>query len=382
MNHMQKLAAYLICVVLIITGYIYSETLKYEQLNETEVLTRGIVLNVQEIIKDSSEESYFPNEKEYEVELEITKGQYKGRQVTSIHYEGDNPAFDFSVLKGDEVVLGLEIEDFVLKNVYIASSARDKYLYYLFAAFVVSILLIGARQGLKTVLSLTVTGWAVVKILLPAILAGKSPIAITVIVCAGITIITLMLISGFTRKALSAIVGTIIGVLLGGVLAKYVITLTRVNGLGSEEGRLFFYSFAEGKLDFAGILFAGIVIGALGAVMDVAMSISSSINEIHQVKPGLSFKELVKSGLNIGRDIIGTMANTLILAYTGSSMSLMLLIMANNIPYLKYINLDVIATEIIRALSGSIGLFMAVPVTALISAALCQVPNPNKRPAR
>jgi len=381
-NHMQKLAAYLICVVLIITGYIYSETLKYEQLNETEVLTRGIVLNVQEIIKDSSEESYFPNEKEYEVELEITKGQYKGRQVTSIHYEGDNPAFDFSVLKGDEVVLGLEIEDFVLKNVYIASSARDKYLYYLFAAFVVSILLIGARQGLKTVLSLTVTGWAVVKILLPAILAGKSPIAITVIVCAGITIITLMLISGFTRKALSAIVGTIIGVLLGGVLAKYVITLTRVNGLGSEEGRLFFYSFAEGKLDFAGILFAGIVIGALGAVMDVAMSISSSINEIHQVKPGLSFKELVKSGLNIGRDIIGTMANTLILAYTGSSMSLMLLIMANNIPYLKYINLDVIATEIIRALSGSIGLFMAVPVTALISAALCQVPNPNKRPAR
>jgi uncharacterized membrane protein len=232
-DYMQKAAAYLISIALIISGYIYSESIQFEQLNETEVLTRGIVLNVQEIIKNE-EESYFPNEKEYEVELEITKGQYKGRQVSSIHYEGDNPAFDFSVFEGDEVVLSLETENFVLKDVYIVSNARDKYIYILFAVFMISILLIGARQGLKTIVSLTVTGWAVIKILLPAILAGKNPIAITIIVCAGITIITLMLISGFTKKTFSAIVGTIIGVLFGGVLAKYVIVLTRVNGLGSD----------------------------------------------------------------------------------------------------------------------------------------------------
>lgn len=112
------------------------------------------------------------------------------------------------------------------------------------------------------------------------------------------------------------------------------------------------------------------------------MSIASSINEIHCVNPGLSFGRLVKSGLNIGRDMIGTMSNTLILAYTGGSISLMLLLLANNVPYLKYINLDAITTEIIRALTGSIGLFLAVPVTAVVSAALCQLPKPSNRPER
>lgn len=378
---MQRFAAYLISITLLITGYLYGETLHYDHVSETEVLTKGVVLDVREI-NISEEEKNFPDVKQWDVKMEITKGQYKGRQLNAIHYEGDNPAYDFSVLPGDEVIIGLEIEDFVLKDVYIANIAREKYIYYLFAIFVMCILLIGARQGLKTVISLVVTGWAVIKILLPAILAGKNPIVITIFVSAGITVITLMLISGFTKKSLSAIAGTIIGVLLGGLLAKYVIALARVNGLGSEESRLFFYSFAEGKLDIAGILFAGIVIGALGAVMDVAMSIASSVNEIHKVKPDVSFAELTRSGLNIGRDIIGTMSNTLILAYTGGSLSLMLLLLANDIPYLKYINLDVITTEIIRAFSGSIGLFMAVPFTAIISALLCQLPKSNNEPTR
>lgn len=378
---MQRAAAVIICVVLLVAGYLYGKGLDYEKTAAPELLTKAVVLDVHEI-QLTEEEKNFPDEKQWEVQVEIISGVYKGSKVQTIHYEGDNPAYDFSVYPGDEVVLSLDVENYVLKDAYIVGPARDRYIYYLLAVFVLSILLIGAKQGLKTVLSLVITGWAVICLLLPAILAGKSPILATIIVCSGITIITHMLISGFTRKSLAAIAGTIMGVLLGGVLARYVIGLTRVNGLGSEEARLFFYTFAEGRLDFTGILFAGIVIGSLGAVMDVAMSIASSVNEIHQVQPSLTFGELTKSGLNIGRDIIGTMSNTLILAYTGGSLSLMLLLLANNIPYLKYINLDIIATEIIRALSGSIGLFMAVPITALVSAALCQLEKPSKSPAR
>lgn len=378
---MQRAAAYLISIVLLLTGYFYSNTLQYETTGEAEQLTRAIVLDTKEVT-DTENGEYFPDERQWDVKLRITKGAYEGREFLTEHYAGLNPAFDFSVLPGDEVIVGLETEDFVLKEVYIAGPAREKYLYYLFAFFVLMILIIGAKQGLKTVLSLVVTGWAVLKILLPGILAGINPILITVVVCTGITIVTHMLISGFNKKSLAAITGTMIGVVLGGALANYVIALTRVNGLGTEEARLFFFSFAEGKLDFAGILFAGIVIGSLGAVMDVGMSIASSINEIYCVHPGLSFGQLVKSGLNIGRDIIGTMSNTLILAYTGGSISLMLLLLANDVPYLKYINLDAITAEIIRALTGSIGLFLAVPVTALVSAALCHLPKPGKRPER
>ncbi len=133
---------------------------------------------------------------------------------------------------------------------------------------------------------------------------------------------------------------------------------------------MLFFSYGDGKLDITGILFAGIVLGSLGAVMDVAMSIASSIQEIHQANPALSGFQLAKKGLNVGRDIIGTMANTLILANAGMALPLMLLILANDIPYLKIINMGLIATEIIRALSGSIGLFLAVPFTAFVSAFL------------
>jgi len=368
----QRIYAYLICVALIGIGYFYSNSLQFKQETEAEILTKGVVLAVEEIkLTDEDAESIF-NDKQWAVKVRITKGIYKGREIDTVHYEEDNPAYSFMVYPGNEVVLSLDVEDYVLKNAYISGLARDRYLFYLFAVFVVSILLIGARQGVKTVLSLFLTGWAVIKILLPAILTGKNPISVTIIVSAGITVVTLMLVSGFTRKSLSAISGTIIGISLAGIIANYFIEITKISGLASEESRLFFFSYAEGRIDITGLLFAGIVIGALGAVMDVAMSIASSVCEIHGTNPDLSLSRLVKSGLNIGRDIIGTMANTLILAYTGGALPLMLLIMANDIPYVKYINLDMIASEIVRALAGSIGLFLAVPFTAFISAVLCK----------
>ncbi len=368
---MKRFGAYIICFILICIGFAYSSALSSVHTNPTEVMARGIVLDMQEQELDPSQEMMEQfSEKEWLVHVRITDGVYAGRVIETLHYVGTNPAYDFMIYPGDEVILSLDLEDYVLKEAYIADIARDKYLKYLFIAFIASILLIGARQGVKTILSLGVTGWAIIKILLPSILAGKDPIWITIIVCIGVIIITHMLITGLTKKSLAAISGTGMGIIIGGILAKYIIALTRVTGLNSEESRVFFFSFAEGKIDITGLLFAGIVIGSLGAVMDVAMSIASSVNEIYQTNPELSFRQLVKSGLNVGRDIIGTMANTLLLAYTGSALPLMLLVMANDIPYLKYINLDMIVTEIIRALSGSIGLFLAVPFTALISAAL------------
>lgn len=366
---MKRLWAYIICIILICAGFFYSSTFKDIPQGTSEVMARGIIQDMEEIPL-SQELTYEFSERQWLVRAKITNGVYAGRTIETTHYFGNNPAYDFMIYPGDEVILSLDVENHVLKDAYVADISRDKYLKLFFVIFITTILLIGARQGIKTILSLVITGWAVLTILLPAILIGKDPITITIVVCMGITIITHMLITGFTKKSLAAISGTIAGIVIGGILAKYVITLTRINGLGSEESRLFFFGFAEGRIDITGLLFAGIVIGSLGAVMDVAMSIASSINEIHQANPNLSFGQLVKSGLNVGRDIIGTMSNTLILAYTGSSLPLMLLVLANNVPYLKYINLDMIATEIIRALSGSIGLFLAVPFTALVSAIL------------
>lgn len=368
----KRISAYLVCAILIISGYYYSNTLQFDTEKNHEKMAKGKILEMVEMEIAPEMQNQFLVEQQWQVKVEVLTGLYKGRVMETIHYYGGNPAYDFMVHPEDEVILSIEDEDYVLSDVHIADIVRDKYIYYLLTIFLVCILLIGAKKGLKTIISLLITGLAVLKILLPGILAGKDPIFMTILICTGVTIITLMLITGFSKKSLSAIVGTVIGIVSSGLLAKHIIHLTRITGLGSEESRIFFFSFVEGKLDMTGILFAGIVIGALGAVMDVAISIASSITEIHLANPKMSVGQLIRSGLNIGRDIIGTMSNTLILAYTGSSLPLMLLLLANEVPYLKYINLDMIATEIIRALSGSIGLFLAVPFTAIVSAILCK----------
>lgn len=371
---MKKSLAYIICIVIILAGYFYSRQIQYERFDTPEQIAKGVVLEMkeEETVKPSEDGGNLFAGKKWAVTVEITSGSFQGRIVNTEHFEGNNPAYDFSIYPGDKVILSLESEDYLLKNVYISDISRDRFILYLFLLFIGCIILIGAWQGFKTIIALTITAWSVIQILLPAILAGRDPVFVTILVCTGITIITHMLVTGLTRKSLSAIIGTMAGIIIAGVLARSVILLGRINGLTSEESRQFFFAYGEGKLDITGLLFAGIVIGSLGAVMDVAMSIASSITEIYQANPDLGFSRLFKSGINIGRDVMGTMSNTLILAYTGSALPLMLLISANNIPFLKYINLEMIATEVIRALSGSIGLFLAVPFTAAISAWLCK----------
>jgi len=133
-------------------------------------------------------------------------------------------------------------------------------------------------------------------------------------------------------------------------------------------------------LDVQGLLFAGIIIGALGAVMDVSMSVSSAVEEVKKANPTLDAADLFRSGLNVGRDVMGTMSNTLILAYTGSSVPLLLIFMAYQESLLKMINLDMIASEIVRALSGSLGMVMVAPLTAFIAGLLFERSRKPEKP--
>ncbi len=173
--------------------------------------------------------------------------------------------------------------------------------------------------------------------------------------------------SGINEKTMSAILGTLIGVLLSATIAYMVGTMASLTGLNSEESAMLLYLPGEVDLNLQGILFAGIVIGTLGAVMDVSMSISSSMHEIKSIKPDITIKELMESGMNVGRDIMGTMTNTLILAYTGASLPILMIFTAYNSTMTDVLNLDVIATEIIRAITGSIGIVLTIPITAAIA---------------
>ncbi|WP_276661943.1 YibE/F family protein, partial [Syntrophomonas wolfei] len=218
----------------------------------------------------------------------------------------------------------------------------------------------------KALFGLGITILGIYKVLLPGLIAGKSPLPLTVIVLIVVTLITMICIAGFSRKALAATLGTLGGLIVAGWLAYIFGDLAQLSGLATEEERMLVY-VENLNLDMRGLLFSGILIGAVGAIMDVTMSVASAISEIKRANPEMNTAELVAAGMNVGRDIMGTMANTLILAYTGGAMPFMLLFMVYEMEPLRIVNWELIVTEIIRALVGSIALIISVPITAVIA---------------
>ncbi|NLP37304.1 MAG: YibE/F family protein [Firmicutes bacterium] len=336
--------------------------------DDTEaIILRGRVLTVDNF-EPEDEAGFFILEQLAEVE--ITSGAYKGERHKLLNQLTGHPYFDLKLEEGMKLLLWGEIDaNGTLRNIYVQDYARDHYLYLLAAIFVLLIIVIGRKKGLITVVTLGITVAVVFFVLLPLLLKGYSPIPTTVVAAALITVITLGALGGRHSKTLSAAAGTVGGVLVAGLLAYFVGNAVNLTGFSSEEAQML--AFIEGSpIDVRGLLFAGIIIGALGAVMDVAMSIAAASHEVYQVNPAISIRDQIKSAMNVGRDVMGTMANTLILAYVGPTLPLLLLFMAYEMPFVQIINRDLVATEAVRAFAGSIGLIAAVPLTAILSGVL------------
>lgn len=310
------------------------------------------------------------------VQVKIRSGKYKGRTVSTQHMESSGMmGAKMSLKPGDRIILYVEENPTLAESpdgspmFNIADFERSNILYLLAGIFAALLVMIGGRQGFKALISLAITMGLIFFVVIPLSVKGFDPMLVAVAVSAAVTLIVFRLISGKTRKSVGAASGTIIGIVIAGAIAAIVGNIIKLTGMSSEESKMLFYSM-ELPLNFRGLLFAGILIGALGAVMDVAMSIASSISEVHQVHPDADFGRLFRSGMNVGRDIMGTMSNTLILAYTGASLPLLILLSYGNMPFLKALNLELISEEILRSLAGSIGLILSIPATAAITAFL------------
>ena len=327
--------------------------------NNTE---RGTVLQASEI--EERPEDYFSVQN---VTLRIDSGKFKGDIHEIENVLSDHAYYDIIVEEGQRVSLMIEEYPDGGYNVYISDYYRINSIIYLLGAFVVLVVLIGGSKGVKSLISLGVTISAVLFVMLPLILKGINPILVSVITAVLVTIVTIVLVAGFNHKSLSAIAGTSIGVIVAGVISYIVGNQASLSGLSAEEATMLMYIPQGIQFNFRHLLFAGIIMGALGAAMDVGISIASAIDEIHKANPRLSARRLFRSGMNVGKDVMGTMVNTLILAYTGTSIPMLLLFMAYETDLSKVFNLDVIATEIVRSLSGSIGLILTIPITAMIA---------------
>jgi uncharacterized membrane protein len=313
-------------------------------------------------------------------QVEIMEGPLKGMVVSVPNEITDNPAYNIEAVAGKELILCIVTDQNKNVEFNIADQHRAPVLGVLFALFLAVFLFFGGKQGFKSLLGLMIGIALIGLVLLPLSSKGFDPLIVAALISLAVTAATTTLVAGWSKKALAATLGTVGGVIIAGVGAHLAIGAAPLTGLSGEEAQILRGSMLHQPPQFfSGLLAAGMLIGALGVIMDVAVSIASAAWEVKQTDPTLTAQQLYKKGMNVGRDIMGTMTNTLILAYTGSALPLLLLMSA--IPSVKLLNLDLVATEIVAALTGSIGLICTIPLTALAAAKLMSrdVPSAEKQ---
>ena len=275
----------------------------------------------------------------------------------------------------------IEVKDRVLvsNTDLMGNATKDAQWYYLqqdripgmlclAGVFLLLLLVIGRLKGLTTIISLAFTGAAVFAVYIPAILSGKDIYLTTIIITIYIIFSSLILLNGFNKKTLCAIVGNIGGIIVTGILALVVNSALKITGMLDEDYMFLAALGGESSVDLRAIVWSGIMIGSLGAIMDVSMSIASAMQELAVEMKERSFKRMISSGMNIGRDAIGTMTITLVLAYAGSSITAILLFTLNNRNLMILMNFEMIVVEVVQAIVGSLGILLAVPITVLFAA--------------
>ncbi len=281
-----------------------------------------------------------------------------------------HPVNPKDVEEGDQVLLsnvsdvgGSEEAEWVF-----AEYKRSTTLIYLGVVFLILVIIFGRKKGVNTIISLGFTCLAIFAVFVPSILSGFNVYLTSIITCLFIIFMTLILINGVGKKTFCSIVGCLGGISVTALLTSIMDRLLNLTGAVDEDAVFLLLLNESNPIDLRSIIFGAIIIGALGATMDISLSIASSLQEVSDNMANRSFQALVKSGFNIGRDMIGTMANTLILAYIGSSLTIVLLLVANAGSLLNLFNREMIVVEIMQALVGSLGILFTIPITSILSA--------------
>ena len=298
------------------------------------------------------------------LQVKILTGEYKGETAEVINYFSS--LYNVRVNQGDKISIRID-ENEKVYQVSVYNYYRVPQIIGAVVIFLLILIVIGGKKGAKSAVGLIFTMVCIIGILLPLTLKGYSPLLVTIMLILVCNLVTFFLIDGVQIKTVVAAVGSMCGVLAGAgfaVLAQHFMSVTTYQ-MDEAESLLLITSTTD--LNMKNLFLCGILIACMGAVMDVSMSIASSIAELHTVNPQLTRWELFRSGMNIGKDAMGTMSNTLILAFAGNSLNMMVMIYSYGIGFQQLMNTDFIAIEIIRSIAGSIGIICTVPFVALIA---------------
>ncbi len=333
---------------------------------------RAVVVSVDDVTEEEIDYGYEKmSSKTIRFTAEIKSSDLKSNVVEAYQFideaVGINPK---EVEAGDKIIISqLSSRANIEENVWtLVEYYRTDAIIALIAVFFALLIIVCRKKGINTIISLIITCMAIFMVFIPSILNGRNVYASSVIICMFIILTSLLIINGIQKKTLCAIVGNMGGLAAAGILTYFISSALHLTGFIDQDSMFLLMINPESPLDLKAILWSSVVIGSLGAVMDISMSIASAMNELAENVESKNFNIFLKSGLNIGQDSIGTMTNTLILAYIGSSLSIVLLMMVYNSDLLHLMNLEMIVFEIIQAVIGSMGILLAIPITSLFSA--------------
>ena len=360
-NINSKVITFCFLIIYFIFLYFFNNIERVELVNSSGTSYVKAVVN--EIVEDNIQEdgSRIGYQK---VMLKVLSGKLKGQLIEGTSFAGYLYGADCTV--GMKVIASIsKYEDNASAAVY--SYDRSNIIYIFVGLFLLMLWIIGGKKGFKSAIGLVFTFICIIYLFLPMLYKGYSPFLSAVIVIILITIVSLYLIDGITKKSISAMIGTIIGVIIAGICAAGFGYVAKISGYNVSEVEELVFVANNTELKVGGILFSAILIASLGAVMDVSMSISSTLTEIYNHNKNIGRVELFKSGINVGRDMMGTMSNTLILAFTGGSINTLILNYAYALKHNQIINMYEIGIEIMQGVSGSIAIILSVPLVSIIS---------------
>lgn len=302
------------------------------------------------------------------VQLQILDGSEAGKTISLTHGSVVTLREDQKVAEGQTVIL-MKSSSPQQTTYQIIDIYRLDRLYPLIILFLIIVFVVSRFKGLGSLIGLGISLFVITNFIVPQILAGQDPLLASIVGALFIMVATMYLAHGFSQKTHIALIATSLALVLTGILSYIFVTLTFLTGLGSEDAASLQYGQTS-IINFQGLLLGGIIIGSLGVLEDITTGLAASIQELTRANNKLTFRELVGSGMRIGNEHIAALVNTLALAYAGAGLPLFLFIILNpsHQPLWLILNSELIMEEIVRTLAGSIGLMMAVPLTALFAA--------------
>jgi uncharacterized membrane protein len=296
------------------------------------------------------------------VQVRVLEGRWAGEVVTIDYGKTQVAPPGMSVHLGDTILVDFSQRGDGSWQAYFLDFVRTPSMLWLLGLFVTGTILLSGRKGVRSLVAMGFSFVVIIGFILPRILAGANPIAVSTVGAFIILAATLYVVYGWTLKTHAAVLGILIALSLTGLLAFYFIGLNRLTGFGSEEA-IYLTQLLPVSIDLRGLVLSSMLIGTLGVLDDLVITQTSAVFELHRANPELMFGNLYSRAMRIGQDHVAATVNTLVLAYTGAALPLLLLVTLAGEQFATFINREFVTEEVVRTLVGSLGLIAAVPIT-------------------